>query len=306
MGNPIEIFHISCLHGQRLGQCLSDDLKMSEKPPWMAKWGLQIFIFTEDTFYKVANKDPLQNQTGASQLCSAASSAVKCALLLWASMWEQLSNALVISKTAVLIEATSNSLTMRGKKKSLWGKRLYNSSLLLKHAWNWRIRIHEDFTVEQKRELPICCCEHCFRCCPGKHSCLPFQGPVWCCTCNEQPYLDRRGMSGGQAGSCHTEVQQPLSDKDTSQENRRLRAGYPASYIHTLPMRKDISEAASAQALFFYLSWNKNIYEKKSRKSNSLLPDAQQDHNFPIRFIWVRNSFYWLLTSVIIQEQGKH
>lgn len=61
-------------------------------------------------------------------------------------------------------------------------------------------------------------------------------------------------MSGGQAGSCHTEVQRPLSDKDTSQENRRLRAGYPASYIHTLPMRKDISEAASAQALFFYLS----------------------------------------------------
>lgn len=40
--------------GERLGQCLSGDLKMSEKPRRRAKWGLQIFRFTEHTFYKVA------------------------------------------------------------------------------------------------------------------------------------------------------------------------------------------------------------------------------------------------------------
>lgn len=113
-----------------------------------------------------------------------------------------------------------------------WGK---------KKAWNWRIKIYEDFPTKHKREFPIWCCEHCFGCCPGKPWCLPFQGPVWCCTCYQQPYLDRQGMSGGQAGSCHTDVQRPLSDKDTSQENRRLQAGYPSSYIHTLPMRKGIS-----------------------------------------------------------------
>lgn len=80
-------------------------------------------------------------------------------------MWRQLSDPLVISKTAVLTEAISNRLTMQ--KKNLSEK----DYIILPYYGNmpgvspWRIRTYEDFAVENKSPWLIYCCDHCFNHC---------------------------------------------------------------------------------------------------------------------------------------------